>query len=232
MLISGSFWTVSCKLLYLLYAFCCFLCSLHSKVKQCFQWETLSNLKRQLLMNYCNNLTTISISVFTRTCWSSWVLGYMCVFVCVSFFWVFNYKKLQQRLSVSSSWCTSRTWLMNQENQVTPSSNSSLFCTSMGSTSARILTHLTNAQGSQPSMSTLRNVNSDSIPVQTLASQPVLWLNVPPQQWILCQRPLPLIMRKIVKCFTNYFSLSLLNKMSFAASFIAIRYDWCDANFV
>lgn len=86
MLISGSFWTVSCKLLYLLYAFCCFLCSRHSKVKQCFQWETLSNLKRQLLMNYCNNLTTISISVFTRTCWSSWVLGYMCVFVCVCHF--------------------------------------------------------------------------------------------------------------------------------------------------
>lgn len=156
---------------------------------------------------------------------------YVCVCVCVSFFWVFNYK------NYSKDWVNrppgaSRTWLMNQENQVTPSSNSSLFCTSMGSTSARILTHLTNAQGSQPSMSTLSNLNSDSIPVQTLASQPVLWLNVPPQQWILCQRPLPLIMRKIVKCFTNNFSLSLLNKMSFAASFIAIRYDWCDANFV
>lgn len=178
MLISGSFWTVSCKLLYLLYAFCCFLCSLHSKVKQCFQWETLSNLKRQPLMNYCNNLTTIFISVFTRTCWSSWFLGYMCVFVCVCHFSGYLIIKLQQRLSVSSSWCTStlRAWLMNQENQVTPSSNSSLFCTSMGSTSARILTHLcdlTNAQGSQPLMSTLSNVNSDSIPVQTLASQPV-----------------------------------------------------------
>lgn len=37
-------------------------------------------------MNYCNNLTTIFISVFTRTCWSSWVLGYMCVFVCVCHF--------------------------------------------------------------------------------------------------------------------------------------------------
>lgn len=150
---------------------------------------------------------------------------YVCVCVCVSFFWVFNYK------NYSKDWVyrppsTLRAWLMTQENQVTPSSNSSLFCTSMGSTSARILTHLcdlTNAQGSQPLMSTLSNVNSDSIPVQTLAGQPVFVTERSTQQWILFQRPLPLIMRKIVKCFTNYFSLSLLNKMSFSASFIAIR---------
>lgn len=92
MLISGSFWTVSCKLLYLLYAFCCFLCSLHSKVKQCFQWETLSNLKRQMLMNYCNNLTTIFICLHQNLLVFMGPGLYVCVCVCVSFFWVFNYK--------------------------------------------------------------------------------------------------------------------------------------------
>lgn len=67
----------------------------------------------------------------------------------------------------------------------------------MGSTSARILTHLcylTNAQGSQPLMSTLSNVNSDSIPVQTLASQPVF----------VTERSTP-TMNPLSKTFTSHY---------------------------
>lgn len=157
---------------------------------------------------------------------------YVCVCVCVSFFWVFNYK------NYSKDWVNHPPGVQVEHDSWTKRTKS--------------LPHLTHHSSALPWVQLLLASSHTSLMLKDRSHQwahwamstrtvflfkhwPVnqfLWLNVPPQQWIFFQRPLPLIMRKIVKCFTNYFSLSLLNKMSFSASFIAIRYDWCDANFV